>query len=113
MRAVAPVAPSRYVVYILRCGDGSFYTGAAKDLPRRLAQHAAGIASRYTGSRLPVTLVWSRRERSWSDALRSERRIKALRRIEKDALVAGGGLPRRRSGRRTQAHRRADRVLRR
>jgi putative endonuclease len=77
------------IVYILRCGDGSLYTGAAKDLPRGLAQHAAGRASRYTRARLPVTLVWSRRVRTWSDALRTERRIKALRRVEKDALVRG------------------------
>jgi len=84
------------LVYILRCGDGSLYTGAAKDLPRRLEQHAAGRASRYTRSRLPVVLVWSRRVRTWSDALKTERRIKALRRPEKDALLSGGRLPRRR-----------------
>jgi putative endonuclease len=82
-------------VYILRCGDGTLYTGAAKDLARRLTQHEAGLASRYTRSRLPVTLVWSRRSRSWSDALRIERRVKALRRIEKDALIGGARLPRR------------------
>jgi putative endonuclease len=76
-------------VYILRCADGSLYTGAAKDLTRRLAQHAAGRASRYTRGRLPVTVVWSRRVRSWSTALRTESRIKALRRTEKDALVDG------------------------
>jgi putative endonuclease len=76
-------------VYILRCRDGSLYTGAAKDLRRRLAQHAAGRASRYTRARLPVVLVWTRRARTWSAALRRERRIKALRRREKDALVAG------------------------
>jgi predicted GIY-YIG superfamily endonuclease len=79
------------VVYMLRCGDDSLYTGAAKDLPRRLAQHAAGRASRYTRARLPVTLVWSRRVRTWRDALRTERRIKALCRTEKDALVCGVG----------------------
>ena len=90
---------SSLCVYILRCGDGSLYTGAAKDLPRRLVQHAAGRASRYTRARLPVTLVWSRRVRTWCDALRTERRIKALRRIEKDALVGGAGLPRRRRAR--------------
>jgi len=78
---------SRPFVYILRCADGSLYTGIAKDLPRRLAQHATGRASRYTRGRLPVTLVWSRRVRSWRDALRTEARIKALRRREKDALV--------------------------
>lgn len=80
------------VVYILRCADGSLYTGAAKDLTRRLAQHEAGLASRYTRSRLPVTLVWSRRERSWGRALQAEHWIKQLPRPEKDALVAGGRL---------------------
>ncbi|MBI3770674.1 MAG: GIY-YIG nuclease family protein [Deltaproteobacteria bacterium] len=85
----------RPYVYILRCGDGSLYTGAATDLARRLAQHAAGRASRYTRARLPVKLVWSRRARTWSDALRIECQIKALRRPQKDALVRGvGRLPR-------------------
>jgi len=74
-------------VYILRCRDGSLYTGSAKDVARRLAQHASGRASRYTRSRLPVTLVWTRRVRSWSRALREERRIKALTRPQKFAIV--------------------------
>jgi putative endonuclease len=86
---------ARPCVYILRCRDGSLYTGVAKDLSRRLQQHAAGRASRYTRARLPVTLVWSRRLRSWSDVLRAELRIKALRRPEKESLVAGAApLPR-------------------
>ena len=75
----------------MRCGDGSFYTGAAKDLRARLARHEAGMASRYTRSRRPVVLVWSRRVRTWSRALREELRIKALKRKEKEALLAGGG----------------------
>jgi putative endonuclease len=74
-------------VYILRCRDDSLYTGVTTDLPRRLAQHAAGRASRYTRARLPVTLAWSRRVRTWRDALRTESRIKALHRTAKDALV--------------------------
>lgn len=74
-------------VYILRCGDGSLYTGIAKDLERRLAQHRAGRASRYTRSHLPVTLVWVREVLSWSLALREERRIKALSRTAKEDLV--------------------------
>jgi putative endonuclease len=87
-------------VYILRCDDGSLYTGAAKDLQRRLAQHATGRASRYTRARLPVTLVWSRRIATWSDALRAELWIKRLARADKDALVGGARrLPRTRSGR--------------
>jgi len=46
-------------VYLLRCRDGSLYAGAAVDLERRLAEHRAGRASRYTRSRLPAELVWS------------------------------------------------------
>jgi putative endonuclease len=73
----------------LRCGDGSFYTGAAKDLERRLAQHQEGTASKYTRAHLPVELIWKRRAPSWSAALREERRIKSLRRAEKERLVRG------------------------
>jgi putative endonuclease len=75
-------------VYILRCGDGTLYTGAAKDVAARLRQHQAGRASRYTRARLPVTLAWSRRLRTWSQALREEHRIKKLRRRDKEALLA-------------------------
>ncbi len=74
-------------VYILRCSDGSLYTGIARDLERRLVQHQAGRASRYTRSRLPLTLVWSREVEAWSDALREELRIKALPRTGKEALI--------------------------
>ena len=76
-------------VYILRCADGSRYTGAALDPHRRLVQHQAGTASRYTRARLPIRLVWVRRVRTWSRALSEERRIKALSRAEKLALVQG------------------------
>jgi putative endonuclease len=78
-------------VYILRCCDGSFYTGIAKDLERRLAQHQAGRASRYTQARRPVTLIWSREVDSWGAALREEIRIKRLSRREKEVLVAPAG----------------------
>jgi putative endonuclease len=74
-------------VYILRCRDGSLYTGATTDLARRLRQHRAGTASRYTRSRLPVKLLWKRRVTSWSAALREERRIKALPRPAKLLLT--------------------------
>ncbi len=77
-------------MYILRCRDGSFYTGAAKNLAARVRKHEAGTASRYTRARRPVALVWSRRVRTWSKALREERRIKTLKRRDKEALVAGG-----------------------
>jgi putative endonuclease len=78
-------------VYLLRCRDGSLYAGSAKDLTARVRVHAAGRASRYTRGRLPVALVWSREVATWGEALREERRIKHLRRADKERLVAGGG----------------------
>ena len=77
-------------MYVLRCRDGSLYTGAAKDLAARVRKHQAGTASRYTRSRRPVALAWSRRVRTWGRALREEHRIKQLRRRDKEALVTGG-----------------------
>jgi putative endonuclease len=74
-------------VYILRCRDGSFYTGATRDLEARLLQHQTGRGARYTRSRLPVVLAWSRRCATWSQALREEYRIKQLPRSEKALLV--------------------------
>jgi predicted GIY-YIG superfamily endonuclease len=75
-------------VYILRCRDGSLYTGIAKDLTRRLERHHLGKASKYTRSRLPVVLVWKRRLLTWSRALREEHRIKSLTRAQKEDLLA-------------------------
>lgn len=74
-------------VYILRCGDGSLYTGVTINVARRLAQHRNGRASRYTRSRPPVELVWQRRVASWRTALREEHRIKSLSRERKLELV--------------------------
>ncbi len=81
-------------IYILQCRDGSLYTGSAKDVARRLTEHSAGRASRYTRVRLPVRLAWSRQVRSWSLALREEYRIKHLPRAAKLALVQSGPAPR-------------------
>jgi predicted GIY-YIG superfamily endonuclease len=75
-------------VYILRCADGTLYTGAAIDVAARLVRHRDGKASKYTRSRLPVRLVWKRRVRSWSAALREERRIKGLSREGKTAMIS-------------------------
>ncbi len=80
-------------VYMLRCRDGSLYTGWTNDLTRRLARHSDGKASRYTASRLPVELaaVWPMPDRG--AALREERRIKGLPRSEKLALLARAQAP--------------------
>jgi putative endonuclease len=77
-------------VYLLRCSDGSLYCGWTTDVPRRLEQHQAGVASRYTSSRRPVEVAWSRRLRTRSDAMREEARIKRLPRREKLRLVRAG-----------------------
>jgi len=74
-------------VYLLRCADDSLYCAWTNDLDRRLAAHRAGTASRYTRSRLPVELAWSRTMASRSEAMREEARIKRLPRAAKDELV--------------------------
>ena len=76
-----------WFVYILRCADGSLYTGITNDLPRRLEQHNAGTASRYTRSRLPVVLVYQEAQASHSHALKRELAIKALSRQEKESMI--------------------------
>jgi predicted GIY-YIG superfamily endonuclease len=79
---------SRWLVYLLRCSDGSLYTGITNNLPKRLKAHAAGKASKYTRSRLPVKLAYSEPQKSKSAALKREAAIKRLRRGAKDRMVA-------------------------
>jgi putative endonuclease len=78
-------------VYLLRCADGSLYTGWTVDLDRRLARHAAGTASAYTRSRRPVELALAVPMPDRTAARREEARIKALARADKLALVAAVG----------------------
>jgi putative endonuclease len=75
-------------VYLLRCRDGSLYTGWTSDLDRRLVRHAAGKASRYTASRLPVELALALPMADRTAARREEARIKRLTRADKLALIA-------------------------
>ena len=79
-------------VYMLRCADGSLYTGWSTDVQRRLAAHSAGKASKYTASRLPAKLVFARPMRDPASARREEARIKALDRAGKLALIAEASL---------------------
>lgn len=78
-------------VYILRCGDGTLYTGAAKDLARRLAAHQRGKGAKYTRGRLPVELVYQELAVDWPAALQREAAIKRLSRAEKLALIQAAG----------------------
>jgi putative endonuclease len=81
-----PPSRSRWLVYMLRCGDGSLYTGITNDLPMRLQAHAAGKASKYTRSRLPVALAYTEPQKSKSAALKREAAIKRLPRSQKIKL---------------------------
>ena len=75
-------------VYVLRCRDGSLYTGITNNLPRRLRAHRAGRGAAYTRSRLPLRLVYVERRRSRGAALRREAAIKRLPRPQKLSLIA-------------------------
>lgn len=79
-----------WLVYMLRCRDGSLYTGVTNDLKRRLAAHRAGKGGAYTRARLPVRVVYTERRASRGSALRREAEIKRQPRAAKLALVAGG-----------------------
>ncbi|HEX4466059.1 MAG TPA: GIY-YIG nuclease family protein [Solirubrobacteraceae bacterium] len=74
-------------VYMLRCGDGSLYTGWSTDVERRLRRHRAGTASRYTASRQPVELAFVLEMADRTAARREEARIKSLDRRAKLALI--------------------------
>lgn len=80
-------------VYILRCADGSLYTGVARDLERRLLQHNGQLPGgpRYTSGRRPVTLLWSAAAPDRSAAQQREAAIKKLGRDAKLRLAGGGG----------------------
>ena len=77
-------------VYMLRCSDGSYYVGLAREgLDARLADHRSGRFPGYTRSRRPVELVWSEDFIWLKDAIACERRIKGWRRDKKEALIRG------------------------
>jgi putative endonuclease len=76
-----------HFVYIVRCADGSLYTGYATDVARRVATHNAGKGARYTRAHLPVTLVASWSYPGKGEALRAELAIKRLPRVQKMRLI--------------------------
>lgn len=74
-------------LYILRCGDGSFYTGITVNVEKRLETHRSGKGAKYTRGRGPLELVYSEECGDHSAALRRELEIKALSREEKQKLI--------------------------
>lgn len=76
-----------YYVYMLKCADGSLYTGYTNDLQKRVDVHNSGKGAKYTKSRLPVRLVYSEEYQSKSSALKREAEIKKLTRAQKEKLI--------------------------
>jgi putative endonuclease len=83
-----PQAKTQWWVYVLRCRDGTLYTGITTDPDRRLAQHNAGTASKYTRSRRPVAMAYREVAKGHGAALRREIAIKKLSRAAKDSFIA-------------------------
>lgn len=79
---------SPWYVYVLQCSDGSLYTGAAKDVFARLAEHNSGKGARYTRSRLPCLLRFYERHASRSSAQVAEARIKKMTHEQKLAFIS-------------------------
>jgi putative endonuclease len=84
---VAMSSRNEWYLYILRCRDGSFYTGITTDVQRRVAMHNEGKAARYSRGRRPVTLIHVEKCRNKTDALQREHAIKELTRKEKENYV--------------------------
>jgi putative endonuclease len=76
-----------HFVYIVRCADGSLYTGYARDPVARVQLHNTGKGARYTSGRCPVALVYTERCPSHGDALRREYEVKGWSREKKEALI--------------------------
>lgn len=87
----AALAADSWQVYIVRCADDSLYTGIARDLERRIAEHNAdnGLGASYTRSRRPVTLAYREAAADRSAASKREYQIKQLSRAQKLALISG------------------------
>ena len=79
--------PAGWVVYVLLCADGTLYTGITTDPERRVVQHNAGTASKYTRARRPVALAYTESSPDRSAASKREAAIKALTRKQKDKLI--------------------------
>ncbi|MHC1714707.1 MAG: GIY-YIG nuclease family protein [Acidaminococcaceae bacterium] len=74
-------------VYVLRCGDGSLYTGWTNDLEQRLAAHQSGKGAKYTRGRLPIAMVYFEEMPDKSAALKRENELKKLKKAEKELLI--------------------------
>ena len=83
------MAVKRAFVYILKCADGTFYIGTARDIAKRVAIHNARKGAKYTRARLPVRVVFQEGPMSLTKALRREYQLKQLTRLKKQAFIKG------------------------
>ena len=74
-------------VYMLRCSDGSYYTGCTTNIDQRIYEHQAGVFPGYTSSRRPVELVWLEEFPDVNQAIDAERKLKGWSRKKKEALM--------------------------
>lgn len=72
-----------WFVYILKCSDGSFYTGITNNLEKRFSEHKKGLGGRYTRSHKPIKIIYSERFLTKSEALKQESKIKSWNRAKK------------------------------
>lgn len=91
---MVPPEPGTWSVYMLRCGDGTLYTGMSNDVAARVKRHSEGKGAAYTRSRLPVRLVFCEPLTDRSSALRREAALKRLTRPEKLRLLRSRPPPR-------------------
>ena len=76
-------------MYMLRCSDGSYYVGSARDLDARMQQHASGEGSTYTSRRMPVELVYVQEFGSVAEAFAAEKQVQGWSRAKREALIRG------------------------
>ena len=76
-----------YYLYMVRCGDGTYYTGSTNNLENRLKRHNAGNGAKYLRGKGPVNLVYAKAYRYYKRALDAERQLKKLTRTQKEALM--------------------------
>lgn len=77
----------RFWVYVVRCRDGTYYTGYTNDLPERIRLHNAGSGAKYVRGKGPVRVVYAKMYRYYKWAVSAERRVKQLTRTQKHALI--------------------------
>jgi putative endonuclease len=76
-------------MYILECGDGSYYVGSTRNLEQRIIQHQQGLGAKYTSNRLPVKLVYGEEYDRVVDAYAREKQVQGWRRAKREALING------------------------